>query len=367
MDKAYTAIGLMSGTSLDGIDASIIRSDGEKFIDIKKNLYLPYDEKFKKKLANFIESNESAESISKKHVEYKDLEKELTKKHVDIINKINEKKYKVDLIGFHGQTITHRPELKYSIQMGDANLLSKLSGKKVIFNFRKKDIENGGDGAPLSPIYHYNLSNIINLSDSYIVLNIGGVSNVSFINKDVLKARDVGPGNVLMDEFLKKTKNLNYDKDGILAEKGFVDHDIVKKFLQEKQNAFKNKHSMNRADFDFSFVRGLKFENALATLTYFTAKVISSNIKLNFSNNSQIILCGGGRKNKTLIKFLKELINTELHPIDKYGIDGDFIESQCFGYLAIRSYLKKKISFPSTTNVKFPCYGGELVININNQ
>ena len=250
--------------------------------------------------------------------------------------------------------------------MGNANLLSQLSNRKILFNFRKKDIENGGEGAPLSPIYHFNLSNILNLPDSCIFLNIGGISNATYIKKNTLKAKDVGPGNVLMDEFLKITKNLNYDKDGILAEKGSVNYDTINQFMDNQFQAFKNQKSLNRSDFDFSFVRGLEFESALATLTYLTAKVISENIKLNYDTNSPIILCGGGRKNKTLIKFLKELINTEVHMIDKFGIDGDFVESQCFGYLAIRSYLKKNISFPSTTNVKFPCCGGELVINYKN-
>ena len=365
MDKIYTAIGLMSGTSLDGVDASIIRSDGEKLIEIKKNLYLAYDFDFKKKLNNFIKLATSIKNIEEKKQEYKNLERELTLKHSEISTRIMKEynKQDVDFVGFHGQTILHRPDENYSIQMGDAKLLSQLLRKKIIFNFRKKDIDNNGNGAPLTPIFHYNLSKFLKLPEPNIILNIGGISNFTYTNNKVLKAKDIGPGNVLMDEYLKKNKKLDYDKDGIIAENGLVNHDIVNRFIENEFYNSNNKHSLNRSDFDYSFVKGLNLEDSLATLTYFTANIISEYINKNFENDLNIILCGGGRKNKILIKFLKKLTHKKITLIDKYNIDGDFIESQAFGYLAIRSYLKKNISFPETTKVKKPVTGGEIVSN----
>ena len=365
MDKIYTAIGLMSGTSLDGVDASIIRSDGEKLIEIKKNLYFPYDGNFKEKLNNFIKSITSAKDVEIESQQYRNLERELTLNHSEALSIII-KEYKnqhIDFIGFHGQTIFHRPEEKCSIQMGDAKLLSKLIHKKIIFNFRKKDIDNDGNGAPLTPIFHYNLSKFLKLPEPNIILNIGGISNFTYTNNKVLKAKDIGPGNVLMDEYLKKNKKLDYDKDGIIAENGLVNHDIVNQFIEHEFYSSKNKHSLNRSDFDYSFVKGLNLEDSLATLTYFTANIISEYINKNFENDLNIILCGGGRKNKILIKFLQKLTHKRITLIDKYNIDGDFIESQAFGYLAIRSYLKKNISFPETTKVKKPMTGGEIVSN----
>ena len=365
MSKSYYSLGLMSGTSMDGIDASIIRSDGEKLIEIKKDLYVPYDDEFKQKLNKYIKSVNSIESIKYDKERYNNLEQELTIKHSEIANKIIEENgnEEIELIGFHGQTIIHRPQDQYSIQMGDAEKLSQLLKKKVIFNFRKKDIEHNGNGAPLAPIYHYNLSKNLNIPEPNIILNIGGITNFTYIKDNIFKAKDIGPGNVLMDEYIKKIKKINYDKNGILAACGSINHDIINHFIKHKYFNYQNKHSLNRNDFDYSFVQGLNFEDAMATLTYLTANIIAKYISKNFENNLSIILCGGGRKNKTLIKFLKELTNKKISNIDNFGVDGDYIESQAFGYLAIRSYLKKNISFPETTKTKKPISGGELIIN----
>jgi len=247
--------------------------------------------------------------------------------------------------------------------MGDGQLLSQTLKQKVIYNFRKKDIENKGEGAPLASIYHYNLSKKLNLREPVIFLNIGGISNVTYINKNEIQSQDIGPGNVLMDEYIKKIKNQKFDKEGYYASIGKVDKKIINQSI--KNEFFKKKHSFDKKDFNYSFIKSLNFEDAMATLTYFTAKIIS-----NFLNNnhqiSKVILCGGGRKNKTLIKHIKDLTSkniNDINDIDDFGIDGDYVESQAFGYLAIRSFLKKKISFPHTTKVKRSITGGELVKN----
>ena len=241
--------------------------------------------------------------------------------------------------------------------MGDANLLSQELKEKVIYNFRANDIKNNGEGAPLTPIYHKLLINKFKINNPTLILNIGGISNYTYCFNDTLAAKDIGPGNVLMDEYLKKTKGIDYDKNGDIASSGNINKDIINQFYEHEFYNVQEKHSFDRKEFDFSFVKGLEFEDAVATLTYFTALVISQNIKKNFDNEIEIILCGGGRKNLTLINHLKKLLKYKIKLIDEFNIDGDFIESQAFAYLSIRSYLKfnSLISSKGTSSSFFPC------------
>ena len=228
---------------------------------------------------------------------------------------------------------------------------------------RNNDILNGGEGAPLTPVYHSLLSKKIFPNEPCIFLNIGGVSNFTYCNNDELVARDIGPGNVLIDEYLKTTKNIDFDKNGEIASTGQINMDIINQFIEHDIYSSQDRHSYDRNEFDFNFIKGLVFEDAVATLNYFTALIISNYLNNNFINCSKVILCGGGRKNKTLMQNLKNLLKKNIIEIDKYNYDGDFIESQAFAYLAIRSYLKKNISFPSTTKVSKPVSGGEIFKN----
>ena len=163
--------------------------------------------------------------------------------------------------------------------------------------------------------------------------------------------------------FAKKIRGINYDENGDIASSGNINQNIINHFYEHEFYNVEEKHSFDRKEFDFSFVRGLEFEDAVATLTYFTALIITKNIKKNIENKINIILCGGGRKNVTLVKHLKKLLKYNINLIDEYNINGDFIESQAFAYLSIRSFLKKPISYPSTTNVLVPVTGGEIKIN----
>ena len=364
MDNSFIALGLMSGTSLDGIDASIIKSDGENNLDIIDNKYFNYPEEFRKRLSTFIININNRIDIKENINTYKSLERDLTLYHSKISKKIlSENNLKVQLIGFHGQTIIHKPKDGYSIQMGDANLLSQELKEKVIYNFRANDIKNNGEGAPLTPVYHKLLINKFKINKPTLILNIGGISNYTYFFNNTLAAKDIGPGNVLMDEYLKKTKGIDYDKNGDIASSGNINKDIINQFYEHEFYNTQEKHSFDRKEFDFSFVKGLEFEDAVATLTYFTALIISQNIKKNFDNEIEIILCGGGRRNLALVNHIKKLLKYKIKLIDEFSVDGDFIESQAFAYLSIRSYLNKIISYPSTTNVLNPVTGGEIKIN----
>ena len=364
MDNSFIALGLMSGTSLDGIDASIIKSDGENNLDIIDNKYFNYPEEFRKRLSSFILNIKNRADIEENISTYKSLERDLTLYHSKISKKIiDENKLNIQLIGFHGQTIIHKPKDGYSIQMGDANLLSQELKEKVINNFRANDIKNGGEGAPLTPVYHKLLINKFKINNPTLILNIGGISNYTYCFNDTLAAKDIGPGNVLMDEYLKKTKGIDYDKNGEIASSGNINKDIINQFYEHEFYNVQQKHSFDRNEFDFSFVKGLEFEDAVATLTYFTALIISQNIKKNFDNEIEIILCGGGRRNLALVNHIKKLLKYKIKLIDEFSVDGDFIESQAFAYLSIRSYLNKIISYPTTTNVLNHFKGGEIKIN----
>ncbi len=364
MDNSFIALGLMSGTSLDGIDASIIKSDGENNLNIIDNKYFNYPEEFRKRLSSFILNMNNRADIEENISTYKSLERDLTLYHSKISKKIiSDNKLNIQLIGFHGQTIIHKPKDGYSIQMGDANLLSQELKEKVIFNFRANDIKNGGEGAPMTPVYHELLIKKFKINNPTLILNIGGISNYTYCFKNILAAKDIGPGNVLIDEYLKKTKGINYDRNGNIASSGNINKDIINQFYEHEFYNAQEKHSFDRKEFDFNFVKGLEFEDAVATLTYFTALIISQNIKKNFDNEIEIILCGGGRKNLTLVNHIKKLLKYKIKLIDEFSIDGDFIESQAFAYLSIRSYLNKIISYPTTTNVLNPVTGGEIKIN----
>jgi len=280
---------------------------------------------------------------------------------------IKESKLSIDFVGFHGQTIFHNAKEKISKQLGDGKLLSKLTQKTVIYDFRQNDLKNGGHGAPLTPIFHKLLKTKFKIKEVTFV-NIGGIVNTTTLwNNDNMSGTDIGPGMCLIDRWVRQKLKKNYDENGIIAKSGKVNKIVLDQLLEnfyEKENISSTGpiQSFDTKYFDFSFVKDLSLEDGAATLTEFTARIIISALKATDHNKEKIILCGGGRKNNFLINRLKEE-NRAIKLIDEYGVDGDFVESQAFAYLAIRSYLKLPISFPSTTGVSKPCTGGVIVKN----
>ena len=374
MEKFYTSLGLMSGTSMDGIDASIIRSDGENEYESTFDEFFEYDQALYKDLVNLRNKINSANDIIVNSELVSEIERKITLYHAEICNKIiNKSDYEVDLIGFHGQTIFHDASQKISKQLGDGSLLSSLLKKDVIYNFRANDIANGGQGAPLAPIFHNLIINKNKIELPVFILNIGGIANITIItsNKnDDLISYDIGPGNCLLDEWVRKHTSYRYDLHGKTASIGKIDEIILNQATENFENINKNKNlSFDIKDFDLSFVRGLSYEDGLSTLTKFTSEIICDSIikntKKDKTNKINLLVCGGGRKNLTLIENIRNKLpnNINLDLIDDYNINGDFIESQAFAYLAIRSLLKKEISFVKTTNVKKSCTGGILVKN----
>jgi len=383
MGKIYTALGLMSGTSMDGVDASIISSiDGFQY-DEEFNRYYDYDRGLYQKLTNLRDKISSSKDLKKMSKELKLLEKEITLFHAKVVNDVGRSVFKSniskpEIIGFHGQTIFHNPEEKTSIQLGDGKLLSQLTKKTVVYDFRQNDLKNDGQGAPLAPVFHNSMISKIYGKNKWplTVLNIGGISNATSFpfghansGEDFMMfAGDIGPGNCLIDDWIRKNSKYNYDKDGLIARSGKTHELILNQVLENF--IIPDKTSFDIKDFDISFVKGLSLEDGASTLTDFTASIIdiglNNLIKKNNHeeelNNSKILICGGGRKNKYLIEILKKkIITEEFFLVDEHDIDGDFVESQAFAYLAIRSYLKLPISFPKTTGCKVPCTGGVII------
>ena len=374
MEKIYTSLGLMSGTSMDGIDASIIKSNGEDGYKVVLDQYFKYDDKLYEELVDIRNKINNTKDLKTNLIALSDIEKKITLFHAFISKKIiKENDINIDLIGFHGQTIFHNANKKISKQLGDAKLLSGLLRKKIIYNFRENDMKNGGQGAPLAPIFHQLLVNQNQIMLPACILNIGGIANITIVssnNFNDLISYDIGPGNCLLDEWTRKKSKNKFDRDGKLAEVGKTDKIILNQAVENFNNIKKNNIlSFDIKDFDLNFVRGLSLEDGLSTLTDFTVNIICEAIinanDLNRDVKSNLLLCGGGRKNLSLINGIKNMLpkNIKVSLIDDHKINGDFIESQAFAYLAIRSYLKKPLSFPKTTNVKKACTGGVLIKN----
>ena len=403
MGKIYTALGLMSGTSLDGIDASIIRTDGQSHYKSILDKYYKYSPEIPE-MINKIKSilKDSSLTLNKKKgrpLEYQKknydelikmveiAERRITILHAELANKIiSEFGENVDFIGFHGQTIEHDPTNSFTKQLGDANLLSSLTKKKVVYDFRKNDMINGGQGAPLVPIFHKQMIYQLGFDLPITIINLGGIANVTELwmapenlytgpkTKFIAHAKDIGPGNCLLDLWIRNNSKNEYDDRGKLAGQGKIDHNILNNkldtFLYHRgDTANLGYPSLDVNDFDVSFAKGLTIEDGAATLLEYTAEVIAFYFNKNSLYNSyksdfkKILVCGGGRKNDYLMKRIQKKIKVELLNIDDFGVNGDFVESQAFAYLAIRSFLKLPISFPDTTGCNKPCTGGLIIKN----
>ena len=377
MAKIYTALGLMSGTSMDGVDASIIQTDGKSEYKAILDKYFEYPESIHNELITLRDKIKNSMDLKKYQKRIKSIEKELTIFHAESVEKILKKtQVNIDFIGFHGQTIFHNSKEKISKQLGNGKLLSKITKKKVVYDFRQNDLKNGGEGAPLTPIFHKLIFAQKKIKPPVIIINLGGIANYTLIWQDKgippqnhLLSADTGPGNCLIDQWIRKKTDMSYDKKGKIAKLGNINKKIYEKIF----NAHPFKKSYDIKDFNLTLLKKLSLEDGAATLTEYTADSLIGSI-LGFLEDAQwcktinILLCGGGRKNNFLVSRIKKKTitsktNRPVKLIDSLDIDGDFVESQAFGYLAVRSFLSLPISFPETTGCIKQCTGGVLVKN----
>ena len=373
--KLLNCLGMMSGTSMDGVDISLIKTDGENFFERIIDKYYEFPDNLYDGLIKIRETINSKEDLKIQKKEIKNLEKKFTLFHASLIDDLKSN-FEIDVVGFHGQTIFHSPKNKISFQIGDGNLLAQLIRKKVVFNFRKNDIDHSGQGAPLTPVFHNLISKKINEKNrntSLYFINIGGITNLTKIDKNFdenfMEGYDIGPGNCLIDNWVRKNSTFKYDENGKIASLGKLNELTLNQAIDNFEfNDFKNSLDIN--DFDISFLRGLDFEEGCATVTEFTAYLIANginNLRVRNTDSDLFIICGGGRKNNFLINRIKNYIHNEkrfiIKDVDYYEFDGDFIESQAFGYLAARSIYNLPISFPKTTRCLKSISGGVIVDN----
>lgn len=350
------AVGLMSGTSLDGIDAAVVETDGEGHIRPRGALTVPYDGAMRERLRAALGSEARCAAIDA-------LERDLTLAHGGIVRALLDREGipsgKVGVVGFHGHTILHRPERRRTWQIGDGPLLAGETGIDVVADFRSADVAAGGQGAPLAPAFHAALA--ASLEKPVAMLNIGGVANITWIGPGGgLIAFDTGPGNALIDDWVLRQTGVPIDEDGRLAASGRVDEGILARLLDNRYFAAPPPKSLDRGDFDPSAVARLSAADGAATLTAFTAAAVERAVALLPAAPRRWIVCGGGRRNPVLVRMLAARLASPVEPVEAIGWDGDFIEAQAFAYLAVRSLRGLPISWPGTTGAPSPLRGGRL-------
>ena len=358
----FNVLGVMTGTSMDGIDISLVRTNGTNYVKILSEKSYIFNKNYQNTLKKLIlnkpkNTNKIKEYFIKKNSYVTNI---IEKNIIKFINKNNINKKKIDLISISGQTVYHNPEEKISIQLGDGERIAKKLQLKTISNLRDSDIANGGQGAPIGAYYHKYL--IKKLKEKIIILNLGGIANYSVISSNKLLSSDIGPANCLIDDLSVYFFNKKFDKNGSSARKGEINFKLINSFKNDKffQRSFPK--SLDRNYFHKYFNKLIKINkyDALKTANYMTCIGLQEFIKKNKVKFNKIILTGGGRKNKYLLEILNDQINKKIDVIDNYKIDGDLVESQMFAYIGMRSYKKLIISSKNTTGVKKNTSGGKL-------
>jgi anhydro-N-acetylmuramic acid kinase len=360
MSRIYKVIGLMSGTSLDGVDAALIETDGEDVVRPGPGLTIAYTPEMRALLrAALDDARVVAEGGPVPH-SIREAERRLTETHTEAVKALVEKSGApdVDLIGFHGQTILHRPERRWTWQIGDGALLARLTGIDVVNDFRSADVKAGGQGAPLVPLYHAALARNSPLAQPLAVVNIGGVANITYINGDNVLAFDTGPGNAPIDDWMHRHAETPIDMNGDFAATGTVNNAALDAMLENAFFARLPPKSLDRMDFGAQAVEGLSPADGAATLTAFTAASIAR-AREHFPDPATTwIICGGGRHNSTLMAMLQARINAQVLKAEGARWDGDALEAEAFAYLAVRSVKGLPLSLPTTTGVPQPMTGG---------
>ena len=336
--NCFSVIGLMSGTSMDGIDCCQVYTNGK---DLRRSDYctmVPYKSSTERTLKKIMLNRDIMfNNPSIMH----QIEKQVTLEHAEVVlNLIKRLHKKPDLIGFHGQTIYHNPKEKTSIQLGDGKLLAQLTKTRVIYNFRSSDIMNDGEGAPIAPIYHQSIMETLKLPKPCCFINIGGISNITIWNGRNLLGFDTGPGNCLLDQFMQKKFNKNFDFNGQLSLKGSPAKEIIKIILEDRFFYQPFPKSLDRLQFNYIFenlsFKKLNPEDALATLASITVESIIKGISLTDIDPSLIVLMGGGQNNLYIKGKLKEKYGNRILTSQELKIPGDFIEAELIAFLAAR-------------------------------
>jgi anhydro-N-acetylmuramic acid kinase len=362
MAKLLTAIGLMSGTSMDGIDVALLRTDGDRNVERGASRSIPYDEAMRSRLRTALEQAAHLEHREDRPGSLAAVEKELTERHgaavAEFLEATGTDASSIDVIGFHGHTVLHRPQAGLTVQLGDGALLAKLTGCEVVGDLRAADVAAGGQGAPLACVYHRALA--LRLPQRPVAfVNIGGVANVTWIGSNgELLAFDTGPGNALMDDWAARHTGKACDENGELARSGVADEAVLRRYLAHPWFAEPVPKSLDRGDFTLEPVNGLDAATGAATLARVTAGAIAR-ARAWFTQPAALwVICGGGRRNRFLMELVAWHLDAPVVPAEAIGADGDALEAEAWAYLAVRSLRGEPITFPTTTGVPEPLTGG---------
>ena len=371
MAKIMTAIGLMSGTSMDGIDVALLRTDGDAIVERGPSAGYAYEARFRDRLKQGLEDAKSIASREQRPGILADLERELTLRHVEAVQAFlrqnNILRESVDVIGFHGQTVLHRPDDALTVQIGDGALLARETGIDVVYDMRANDMEHGGQGAPLIPAYHAALARNAaangELVQPVVFVNIGGISNLTFIGADVgLVAYDSGPGNTLIDQWVEAHAGIPFDQGGMIASEGSVLPDLAERYLLNPFFSSDRRRSLDRNDFAPPRGKDANLEDGARTLAYVTAAAIIKSASHLPAAPRTYIVCGGGRLNPVIMRDLAseaKAHGANVLTAEAVGFNGDSMEAEAWAYLAVRAQRGLPLSYPGTTGVRQPVTGGK--------
>ena len=357
MSGIVTALGLMSGTSMDGIDVAVIETDGERVAGFGPATTYPYPDDVSAELRAVVADARRAETGN-----HADLDRRVTEAQTRAVEQLLKgagiDRSTIAVVGFHGQTILHRPERRVTYQLGNGVAMAERLGIDVVNRFRDADLAAGGQGAPLAPLYHRALAR--DLERPLAVLNLGGVGNVTYLEGETVIAFDTGPANAMIDDWMLKHSGQSYDADGRLAASGKVDKAALAKLMDNAYFALKPPKSLDRNDFSAAPVQGLAPADGAATLVAFTVETVRRSLDHLPGRPKRWLVTGGGRLNPTIMAALAEALKTPVAPVEAVGWQGDALEAQCFAFLAVRSLRGLPLSVPTTTGAPKPMTGGVL-------
>ncbi|MEN3930960.1 anhydro-N-acetylmuramic acid kinase [Microvirga sp. W0021] len=360
---ALTTIGLMSGTSLDGIDVALIQTDGEKITYFGPSAFYAYDGSERDVLRSALKDAERISTRDDRPGVLADAEAVVTQSHERAVRAFmtahNLKASDIDAIGFHGQTVLHRPENQLTVQIGNGAALATALAMPVVYDFRAQDVAAGGQGAPLVPVFHRALVEASDLEKPVAIVNIGGVANITLIDaQGEVSSFDTGPGNALIDDWVNEKAGLAFDVDGNLAACGAIDEELMEKLLSHPFFMQKPPKSLDRNWFTYDIVEHLPLADGAATLTAFTVRSILRALDYANFRPTCWIISGGGAQNLEIRRQLAELSGIDVKIADEFGWSSTFMEAQAFAFLAARSLRNLPLSFPTTTGVPMPMTGG---------
>lgn len=366
------ALGLMSGTSMDGIDVALIETDGQGAVKRIAAAEYPYDAAFRRILAGSIETAKAIKARSERPGNCGQVEREITDRHATAVRtflrETGRAAVDIGVIGFHGQTVLHRPELALTVQLGDGQHLASSTGVQVVYDMRANDMTHGGQGAPLVPAYHAALAAgfdpDLSMRKPVCFVNIGGISNITFVQENCAPfAFDTGPGNTLIDQWVERHAGIPFDDGGRISAEGVIVRQVVETYLSKPFFDAKPPKSLDRNDFTTDAAEGLELSDGARTLARVSAEAIFASVAHLPEPPGLWIICGGGRKNQTIMADLTALAaasGARVLAAEECGLNGGSMEAEAWAYLAVRSLKGLPLTFPETTGVKLAITGGIL-------